>query len=258
MKVLHQIIDYLRGRGLLSQEQLVELASQGILRWEEVYESRPEEPEREWEGPAWPEPEEGPEPEARPRPRAGRGAVSRVPVLSAAELCGLLAGRFELWRGPLDGLVRLGRRAGCETWQDTAVAVRNAELGRLAEAVAAGLDERSPTLPALWEALEMDAYRGVLDGVEAYGPAVSAYRALLAVPDAANLGRHALLLREPEVAAVFNLLHAQRRLLRACGEVARTRPEVIAACLRRDGPTPAYWAFVLLYSARRGTAGRRP
>jgi DNA-directed RNA polymerase specialized sigma24 family protein len=59
------------------------------------------------------------------------------------------------------------------------------------------------------------------------------------------------------VAAVCNLAHAQRRLLRALGEVLRSRPDVVAAALRRV-PSRAYWAFVLLYAARRGGPGRRP
>jgi hypothetical protein len=255
MKVLHQIIDYLRGRGLLSQEQLVELASQGILPWDEVYEARAEEVRA--EVPEWEEPEEVPEPAARPRARPGR-AVPRVPVLGPRELCARLAAHFDTWGGPLEGLVRLGRRAGCTTWTDTAVAVRNSELDQLADLLAEALQGRELGLPGLWEALEMDGYRGVLAGEEAHGPAPNAYRALLAVHDPANLGRHAVLLREPEVAAVFNLMHAQRRLLRAAGELLRRRPDLAAAALRRAGPTPVYWACVLVHSARRGTPGRRP
>jgi DNA-directed RNA polymerase specialized sigma24 family protein len=253
MKVLHQIIAYLRSRGLLPKEQLVELASQGILRWDEVYEEREREPEEE---PIW-EPEEEPEPQDRPRPRPGRGPGPRPSVLGPRDLGQRIAERFEAWRGALDALVQLGRFAGTATWEDAAVAVRNADLFRLAEVLIAGFEARSPTLAALWQALDVDPCDGVLSGT-AFGPVGHAYRAVLAARDPAGLGRYVSLLREPEVAAACNLVQAQRRLLRACGAVLRQRPDLVAPGLRRDGAASSYWSFVLLYAARRGRPGRRP
>jgi hypothetical protein len=85
------------------------------------------------------------------------------------------------------------------------------------------------------------------------------YRKILWLADPAALGgRYGSLLREPPVAAACNLVQTQRRLLRACGAVLRQRPDLVATVLRRDGPASAYWAFVLLYAARRGPPGRRP
>ncbi len=255
MKVLHQIIAYLRGRGLLPKEQLVELASQGILRWEEVYEEREPEPEEE---PAREEPEEPWEPAGPPRRRARRGAAPRPPALEPRELGRRIAARFDAWRGALEGLAQLGRPAGFATWEETAVAVRNTEPDRLVEVLITALERRSPTLPALWQALDVDPCDGVLVKDTTGGQADNAYRAILAAADPAGLGRYGGLLREPEVAAACNLVQAQRRLLRACGAVLRQRPDVVATALRRDGPSPAYWAFVLLYGSRRGQPGRRP
>jgi hypothetical protein len=162
-----------------------------------------------------------------------------------------------VWRGALGGLAQLGRPAGFTTWEETAVAVRNTDLPRLAEVLITAFEGRAPALPALWQALDVDACDGVLAGEDAWGATGHAYRAILAA-DPAGLGRYGGLLREPEVAAACNLVQAQRRLLRACGAVLRQRPDLVATALRRDGPARAYWPFVLLYGSRRGQAGRRP
>jgi hypothetical protein len=257
MKVLHQIIEYLRGRGLLTKEQLVELASQGILRWENVYEDRgsgedSDEPRLDEPG------EETDEPPPRARPGGGRGGRRTVATLELRELCTRLAESFDAWRGPLEGLTRLGRRGGCSSWEEAAVAVRNVAPERLPEVLADALQEQAPGLGALWGALEWEEYFGVRVGLEERGPTDRAFRALLRAADPAALQPYAALLKGPEVAAVCNLVQAQRRLLGALGELLRRRPELVASSLRREGPAPAYWSFVLVHAARRGVPGRRP
>jgi hypothetical protein len=253
MKVLRQMIDYLRGRGLLTQDQLQELASQGILRWEEVHNEppAPEEPS----GASEDYDEDVEEPHER-RPARGRrgGAGPRTPVVPPEELCRRLRERFGLWRPVLDRLTSLAPLS--EGWEEAAVDVRNADLEHLVATLAARLHGLG--LGQLWEALQLDGYREVLSGPELHGPTGAAYRALLSVPEPLGLGRYGALLRAPEVAAVVNLMQAQRRLLRACGELMRRERDLLAAALRRDSGSPAYWAFVLLYSARRGAHGRRP
>jgi hypothetical protein len=257
MKVLHQIIDYLRGRGLLTQEQLADLASQGILRWDEVYSEPPEPPAEADEDSSWLRKEEIEEPAERRGARCRRGASgARVPLLRPEELCQRLREGFGGWRATLDSLVALDSSAG--GWEQVTVAIRNAATDDLLASLAAALRGHSLTLACLWEALQLDGYREILSGPESHGPTGAAYRALLAAPDLSGLGRYSALVREPEVAAVVNLMRAQRRLLQACGELLRRQPDLVAAAIRRDAGVPAYWAFVLLYSARRGATGRRP
>jgi hypothetical protein len=264
MKALHQIIDYLRRSGLLSQDQLVEFASQGILRWDQVYEDRAggeaEDEADDWPWVTRPEDEEVAEPGVRVRPRPGRRrAHHRAPVLSTEELCIRLHELSESWRQPLAGLVQVGQRlARSSTWEDAAVAVRNSPRDVLADALAAGLEAQAPTLPALWGVLDLEDHRGLVRRLGRHGPVANSYHVLLAVHDHVGLGPHAWLLREPEVAAIVNLEHARRHLLAACGEVLHTRPDVVAAALRRDGHTPGYWPLALVYTARRGKANSRP
>jgi hypothetical protein len=258
MSVLFQIIEYLRSRGLLSQEELVELASRGILRWDEVYREQTEEPQPKAAEPP-PEEEEEIEPEGRPRPRPGRGGPgARLPVIGPPELCQRLAKCFADNQVVLDGFAALGPALGVTGWEAAAVRVRNTSPQDLVRLLGEGLRNQPAALPGLWAALGWSGYHDVLTGTDAAGPTGAAYRALLSAPDPAGLGRYSTLLREPEVAAVSNLKQAQRRLLRACGELMTTDPGLLSAVLRRDATATAYWPFVLLYAARRGVPGKRP
>jgi hypothetical protein len=258
MSVLFQIIDYLRSRGLLSQEELVELASRGILRWEEVY-PQEEAPGPEPESPQWYPEEEEIEPEGRPRPRPGRGGPRpRHPVIGPPELCQRLAKCFEDHQSVLNSFSPLGEVLGVSGWEETAVRVRNTTPADLVRLLADGFRTQPASLPALWEALGWSGYHDVLSGPDAAGPTGAAYRALLSTPNPAGLGRYSALLGSPEVAAVSNLKQAQRRLLGACGELLKTEPSLLSAVLRRGNSAPAYWPFVLLYAARRGVPGKRP
>jgi hypothetical protein len=204
-------------------------------------------------------PEEAHEPVLpRPRPGGGRGGRRIVPALELRELCARLAECSDAWRGPLEGLTRIGCRGGCSTWEEAAVAVRNATPERLTEVLAAALDEQAPGLGALWGALEWEEYFGVRLDLEERGPTDRAFRALLRAAEPTALQPYAALLKGPEIAAVCNLVQAQRRLLGAFGELLRHRPELVALSLRRGGPASAYWSFVLVHAARRGGPGRRP
>lgn len=255
MKVLHQIIDYLRSRGLLTQEQLVELASQGILRWEQVYE--PPEPAAEEDVRAIGAFEDEiaePGERAAGRGRGRGGKARRPPGISTKELCSRLASRFEEWNARLAGLAQLGDGP----WDDAAVKVRNHAPGALAEHLAGALKEQSPSLKELWEALDLDVFGEALSSAEAYGQTGHAFRVLLAARGPAGLGRYGALLHEPEVATAVNLVQAQRRIAGALGDLLHEHPDLIGGAVRRDGPSEAYWAFVLTYGARRGSPGKRP
>lgn len=260
MKAVKQIITYLRGRGVLTREQLVELAAQGLI------DELDDEAEAEMAAaaaaaePVADEDEYRPSYPARPGEAERRGPVQRKgPVLEAADITRLLAERFASWADTLDGLVRVARRLGpCAEWAEAAVAVRNAAPDKLYRALRRGLAEQAPSLRSLWAAMSLEHYRAVLDEPGARGPAASAYRAMLAVPVHAQLGKHAWLLKREEITQVYNLREAQRYLLKGCEAVFRRRPDLIAPALRADFDAPAYWAFVLLYTARRGTPGQRP
>jgi hypothetical protein len=259
MSVLFQIIDYLRSRGLLSQEELVELASRGILRWEEVYQQEetvePEPPRSE----AYADEEEEIEPEGRTRARGGRGGPGgRAPGIEPPELCERLGECFEQHEEVLDGLTPLGKALGASGWEEAAVGVRNTNAEELVRLLGEGLRSQPAALPGLWEALAWSGYHDVLSGPDAMGTTGVAYRALLSAPDPAGLGRYSTLLRLPEVAAVSNLKQAQRRLLRACGQLLHEDAGLVSAVLRRDSSATAYWPFVLLYAGRRGVPGKRP
>ena len=111
-------------------------------------------------------------------------------------------------------------------------------------------------LKPLLEGIAVD--RDVVSEEGLHGPVVAAYRAMLAVSEHAHLGRHSWLLKEEEVAAVYNLRQAQRHLVRACASVAGAEPDLIAAALRHHYHWLAYWSFVLLYTSRHCTPGMRP
>jgi hypothetical protein len=225
---LRQILRYLRQRGILSRDQLDGWAAQGILRKEDV-------------------PEE--ERVVQPAPASG---------LKAGDIGRWLAERFDSWQAQLQGLCRLGWRLnGCATWAESALRVRHAAPQDLCVAIARGLEERDPPLNALWDSLALEAYYDILTEPAAHGPAADAYRAVLTVEEQARLGPHAWLLGELEVAAVFNLKQAQRRLLRAAEQVHRFWPGLVAVALNRDYHPLAYWSLVLLYSARHGPPGGR-
>jgi hypothetical protein len=179
-----------------------------------------------------------------------------VPSLQPEELCQRLRQRFGGWEPVLGALTALDGHSG--DWQEAAVRVRNMAMLDLVDALGAALKGQALTLSSLWQLLQLDGYREVLAGTELHGPTAAAYRALLATPDFSGLGRYSALAGQLEVAAVINLMRAQRRLLEACGWLLGRHADLVAATLRRDEPEAAYWAFVLLYDARRGRPGNRP
>jgi hypothetical protein len=259
MKAVRQIIDYLRGQGVLTRQQIIELALQGFI---DDLDAKPAEPDAPPEAAPPDEADEEYEATYRTKPeqdRKQRHVLHKGAVLDAAEIAGRLADRFRAWEQPLGAVLAIGRRlVPCADWGEAAVAVRNAGPGDLWRALARGLAEMSPSLHALWESIDLEDYRLVLAEPELHGPAVTAYRAALTAQDHTQLGRHVWLLKEEPVAQVFNLRLAQRHLLQAVEIVLIRRPEVIAAAFRRDHHPAAYWALVLLYTARRGHPGRRP
>jgi hypothetical protein len=105
-----------------------------------------------------------------------------------------------------------------------------------------------------WDALAWEGYRDV-DEAGLGQPAVPEYQALLAQGEDVNLSRHGWLLREVDIAAVYNLVRAQRRLWQVCAALPHCWPEPLAHALRADTLGVAYWPFVLLHTARRRLSG---
>jgi hypothetical protein len=258
MKAITQIITYLRDRGALSREQLLELASGGFVPWDEVVPDPTDEAAREDAPP--PEADyDDYEPPRRPRGRRGRRGQPKGTVLEAPEVGARLAARFGDWEADLAALLPLARRfAPAPAWQDAVVILRNVPADDVIDGLTEALARHNPPLDDLWRALAVDDYHDVLRGPGLHGTAVNGYHALLALDEFTPLGPYGALLKVEEVAHVFNLKQAQRRLLRAVEYVRRSRPDLIAAQLRRRAHPLAYWGLVLVYTARRGRPGRRP
>jgi hypothetical protein len=236
MKAITQIIEYLRGRGELSRVDLEGLTRHGFLPWEEFFGADDEsQPAREASGEEVSSGDErgaGDETPWRPRRGAakrGRAVVHKGRVLHAPALCTRLAKRFDEWRADLEGLRRVAcRLEPCGSWEEAAVAIRNRRAEDVFRAVREGVDRGDPALTALLRAIDMDRYREVVDIRGLHGPAVAAYRAIVASSDLAALGKHAWLLRRREVRHVFNLRAAQERLCLAWLLVREERPGLFA------------------------------
>ena len=266
MKAIRQIIDYLRQRGELSTGQMSELASLGLIEWDDVAEpdgrsaldilfGAIEEPAT---PPAVAEPEEE-IPSRRPAGAKGRGRRRKPADLSPRELCRRLATFFAQAEPKLAGMVPLARLvAECADGPAAAIVLRQATVQQVAAALERGLRTRVLSLAALWDFLAEEEFRTVLPDAQLQGPVGVAYRALLAAGDAANLGRYAGLLRHEEVQKLFNLRMAQRQVVRAWAALYDHRPELIGQLLQREHHWLAYWAMVILYTARRGKAGSYP
>jgi hypothetical protein len=259
MKAITQIITYLRDCGALTREQLLQLAGGGFLPWHEVVSEEEAEPTPPppTAAPTLPADDYETPPE---RPRGKGRWQPKGAVLEPEEVGARLAERFGGWDEELEGLRRLAERldAASGPWTEAAVVLRNADPDALAWAVAEGLAEGEPALDRLWRGLAVDDYQAALKDPGLHGTAVHAYRALLALTEFAPLGKYGSLLKVEEVAHVFNLKLAQRRVLHAIDRVLRGRPDLIAAGLRQDYHPLAYWSLVLLHTARRGEPGRRP
>src|SRR5579871_4300504 len=167
MKAVRQIIDYFRERGVLTREQLLELAAEGFLPWDGLIDDA-DTAGPAAEPPAPPEEDESYQvsyPLRLKPPHRARRAHPRGAVLDADELAQRLRALAADWPAALTGLVSVGRRLGAAaSWEEAARAVRNAEPARLDAAVAHGLEQDDPTLAALWDAINLDTYRTAIDG----------------------------------------------------------------------------------------------
>jgi WD40 repeat protein len=238
MKVISQLLEYFVERGALTTQQLQALAQQGLYELPEpapdpVSTADPLEP-------LWVESSA-----PKPRRKKGRGRPKQ-PVLEQAALVAWIAQSIPKWAPSLEALLRISGEATCER---AAIAIRNAELSGLCDALRQGLKHRDPALDTLWIAIGFDRYRELLTGAK--GPIAAAYRAILQCDENVKGSKYAWLLKEPMVRWVYNLALAQRRLLLAIGLLYDGDPEVLGRTLSRDNHAVAYAVFVLLHNARR-------
>jgi hypothetical protein len=263
MKAIHQIISYLNEYGLLTRDELIALTARGFYPVETAFPSGEtggeEEPISTRESDLDDLTEQMGGQPTRTGRRRGRGGSRRSAAVDAEDFCERLGGHMEAWRPALTAITRIGHRlGGTKTWEEAAVAVRNAPLETVARVVMKGWELGNPSLSAVWESLNLDSYQWALEEPGLSGPAAVVYRIMLKANEHSDLGSYGTLLSHKEVAAVFNLRLAQRKLALACGLAPRRRPQQFAAIMRRDFHEPAYWSFVLLYNARRGKPAKRP
>ncbi|SRR5579884_92774 len=267
MKVIEQLVTYLRQSGRLTPEQLRYLQVHGYCAVTAGAEPAPETvpalaptPSPDPSTLAWQQDSDDPylpddalalPRRAAIRPRQGRAATRRARKWGAhAALAAHLRRCMPTWAEPLDGLVALARRLGpASTWQEAACCLRNAADGALGRALAKALDARQPPLPGLWTALTFEGY---LDLQGLPRSARHACHVWLEVAARGASGGAVRLPRGPDVAAVCNLVRAQRRLLAACGRLDRDQPRLLARALQRDHDPDACLALRLVRAGRAG------
>jgi WD40 repeat protein len=268
MKVVQQLIVYLARRGLLSAADAAYLQKHGFLPHEltteagdvlELSDGIPDEDSGEFAaGPEeyWEQVEvEAAAPAGAGRRRRGR-TRRKGPVMTAREIGARLAGTIPDWAETLQALVTVARgfEAGAGLKEAPEI-LHRAGPRQLETALAAALAARRPSLRELWAALSLEAYHQVVELPGLHGPAVRAYQAVLAAEEHCHVGSRAWVLRQKEIAWVFMLTRAQRRLLAACGRLYREDPELISRELSRERQEGAFWAFSLLYNAHRFVPG---
>ncbi len=239
------LLDYLRQVGSLSAQQLDYLRQRGFL-------PAPPRPVREvdddeeWNDLTGDHADEDDLALPVPRKRGGGGRRDRGADLKAAAL----AEQLEEWlgrrRGALEGVAALMRRPG-ETCGPREVLrrLRRQEPDELAEVLRAAL-AGAVSVEQVWTFLELDEFREV--GRDAPGPAPQAYRMLLAARQEEPPVKYAWLLREEAVAAVYDLLVAQGRLLAAAGRLHAADAEVLREGLRKRPHPLAFWVLLLLFN----------
>jgi hypothetical protein len=263
MRVIEEIIHYLDFRGQLTGEEIAYLRTEGFLPsvHNEEYDFGGEEaPFRECE--SAPDPEdvwEAVESQARaqkrvPRPRIGTNK-KRGGGLRAADIRRWITERYGGWTDPLEPLLKLARQLDpAVSFAEMPARLHHADPTALLGAMATLVQVSSPWLSTLWKALQWRGY-GELQG---RGEAVDAYHRICTGADPNELFRYAWLLREDEVRRVHSLAAAQRRLLAACGQLYDTHFALIDRHLCREYRSEAWWPYLLLYNARRYTAGQHP
>lgn len=260
MKVITQLIRHFWQRGALSPEQAEYLLDQGFARLADLpgYQPPPEEPsptvvERPIERPT-PLEEIGEQLEQPSRRRGGGGPKGVVPEEEDLRLW--LNKQFARRSRAFGSLVRLAERfRPCASWHEAAIVLRQVRTDRLHRGLAAALRTQEIGLRSLWTAIDPEPFHARMEDSSLRGPTVRAFRMLLALRSAPQMGKYVWILKLHEVRAALNLLVVHRRFLGALGELFRHhRPTLNAALAHSSHPVP-HWALVLLYNADRRPQG---
>jgi hypothetical protein len=250
MSAPQDLLAYFQTSGALSAEQIRYLSEKGFLPppAEDYHDYHDD-----WPPDLGDESDDAWELEQTRKPRRG-GGRPKGRRLRARGLNARLGGVLAAGAARLTTLARIAALLGSAD-AEPAVTVGHADLGALEDALARGLGDQSLPLRELWDLLAFEEYRALLAEPGLRGPAVTAYRGLLAGVDRAPGGAFTWVLRQPHVRRVYQLARAQRHLLRACGRLQRGQPLVLEAALRRDPHPVAYWALILLYNSGRLALG---
>ncbi len=259
MKVITQLIRHFWQRGALTAEQAEYLLDQGFARLADLpgYQPPPE-AAAPAVATATIEPptalEELGEQLDRPRRRGGGGPKGVVPEENDLRLW--LNKQFARRSRALGSVVTLARRfRPCATWQEAVVTLRQVRPDRFHKGLASALRAEEFGIRTLWTAVDPEPFHARMEDASLRGPTVRAFRMLLTLRSAPQMGRYVWILKLAEVQAALNLLTVHRMLLAALGELYRQhRPTLNAALQRSSHPVPQ-WALVLLYNASRRSLG---
>lgn len=259
MRVVHQLIDYFKANGVLTQQQLDYLAAERLYDPHALYYN---DHDSWW----WPGDDDDDLPpkdtsaeraqaeleRVRPR-RGGKGQGSRPQRhrIDAAEICRRLGAVCSDWNSRLSGLIALARQIGhVADWREAALVIRNAGVPKLQSTLTATIPNRPQVLGDCFASLDVDDYQGVAAATS--GPAVKAYRTILAATDLDGIPMgQRWLLRETAIRDVFNLIVAKRQLLAAWHALYTQYPQRLVAPLSTCKNDSGFWTFVLIYNTRR-------
>jgi len=148
-----------------------------------------------------------------------------------------------------------GGRTDRMSWPEAAKVLAGSDPQALARRLALGFGKRLG-LDKAWRAF---GYRPAFLGGylrEAKGPALTGWRLILDGADLKGLGKHAWVLGTPAIATAFHLIQAQRRLRRACGWVYAGHATALADGFRQSTDSFARETFLIYHNAQRwaGTA----
>jgi len=260
MRVIHQIINYLKERGILSESQIDYLRNEGFVdKWygvegcedfdvvEEIEEEvvqNADRIERLWER----------EIERRQRRniKAKRGFRPKGKILTKADLNHRLRHKREQSRQELEGMLQIAAAlVESANSSQAPLIVSQMEVGVLGEILSVKLASQKLSLKELWDALGFDGYRAVISKEEKLqGATVNAYRAILSGTSRASLNRYAWILKMPEVGYTYHLIQAQRKSFIAFGSVCDRYPRLMSRLLQQQYHAEAYLAFTLVYNSR--------
>ena len=254
MNDTESLLGYLRGVGSLSAPQLEYLRERGFLPGRAVAPGEEEPPEWDDHDPFDHGDDEDQTEQATPtrRKRGGGGKRSaRGAHLVAEVLAERIEERLREQSGVMEGMAGLVCRPGeaRPDWREVPRRLRSQGPEQLAVSLRSALVDRDVSVEQVWNFLALDDHRAV--GRDEAGPAPQAFRALLAAAGAGQEEppiKYAWLLREPAVAAVYDLLVGQGRVLQAAGLVHGADPEALREGLRKKPHRLAFWVLLLLFN----------